>query len=67
MLCDWQEEGTVGKGGLKFKGQEVEVVHALFIFSIKQETKLFVSSKGARPCEGCENGKFWNDCSQNWR
>lgn len=67
MLCDWQEEGRVGKGGSKFKGQEVEVVHALFIFSIKQEAKLFISGKRARHCEGYENGKCRNDSSQNWR
>lgn len=67
MLCDWQEEGRVGKGGLKLKGQGVEVVHALFIFFIKQEAKVFVSGLGTRHCEGRENGKFWNDCSKNWR
>lgn len=66
MLCDCQEEGRVAKGGLKFKAQEVEVVHALFIFSIKQEAKLFVRGKRARHCEGGENGQFWNDSSQNW-
>lgn len=54
MLCDWQEEGRVGKGGLKFKGQEVEIVH-FSLFSRKQNYLYVARGQGIVRCVRMES------------